>query len=166
MWEWLGVLARLITGGVWLYAGAIKLPDPQGSVAAVRAYELLPGSTAVPVGYALPVVEVVVGICLIAGLLTRAAAAVSAVLFVAFIVGIASVWARGIEIDCGCFGGGGPQEGAMADYPWEIARDLGLLALSAYLLVRGSRRLAADALVFPHAAPASDATDEKDGVHR
>ena len=52
------------------------------------------------------------------------------VLFVAFIIGIASVWARGINIDCGCFGGGGADPDAASQYPWEIARDVGLLAAS------------------------------------
>ncbi len=44
----------------------------------------------------------------------------------AFIIGIASVWARGITIDCGCFGGGGYDADAASQYPWEIARDVGL----------------------------------------
>ena len=104
---WLGLLARLVTGGVWVVAGAIKLPDPAASVDAVRAYQLLPEAVVPTVGQLLPVVEVVVGLTLVAGLLTRGAAVVSAVLFVAFIVGIASAWARGLTIDCGCFGGGG-----------------------------------------------------------
>ncbi|WP_368666153.1 MauE/DoxX family redox-associated membrane protein, partial [Nocardioides antri] len=67
------------------------------------------------------------------GAFARGAALVSALLFVAFVVGIASVWARGIEIDCGCFGGGAPKDDAAASYPWDIPRDVGLLALSVFL---------------------------------
>jgi uncharacterized membrane protein YphA (DoxX/SURF4 family) len=125
-----GVLVRLVVGGVWIVAGAAKLLDPAQSVAAVRAYQLLPGSTAQPVGQLLPVVEVVVGACLVLGLLTRWVSVVSALLFVAFIVGIASVWTRGITIDCGCFGGGGYDPNAASAYPWEIARDAALLLVS------------------------------------
>ena len=44
-----------------------------------------------------------------------------------FIVAIASVWYRGISIDCGCFGGGGEVDASQTQYPAEIARDLGLL---------------------------------------
>lgn len=134
MKRWLGpgagVLARLVVGGVWILAGAAKLGDPSQSVAAVRAYQLLPGSTAQPVGQLLPVLEVVVGACLVLGLLTRWVSVVSALLFVAFIVGIASVWARGITIDCGCFGGGGYDPDAASKYPWEVARDAALLLVS------------------------------------
>lgn len=145
---WIGLAARLVVGGVWIYAGAIKLPDPYGSVQAVRAYQLLPSSAAEFVGYLLPVLEAVVGFALVVGLLTRGAAAISALLFVAFIIGIASVWARGIEIDCGCFGGGGAEPGASSQYPWEIARDVGLLLLSLFLVWLRSSRLALDSLLL------------------
>ena len=66
----------------------------------------------------------------------------------AFIIGIASVWARGIQIDCGCFGGGGFDADATAKYPWEIARDVGLLLLSLLLVWRPRTRLALDNLLF------------------
>ena len=145
---WAGLAARLVVGGVWIYAGAIKLPDPDESVAAVRAYELLPGDTAVTLGQLLPVLEVVVGAMLVLGVLVRGAAVVSALLFAAFIVGILSVWARGIEIDCGCFGGGGYDPDATSQYPWEIARDVGLLALSLFLVWLPRSRWALDSVLF------------------
>jgi uncharacterized membrane protein YphA (DoxX/SURF4 family) len=147
--EWLGLLARLVAGGVWIVAGAIKVTDPAASIAAVRAYELLPGPLVEQVGVALPAVELVVGLALVLGVFTRGAALVSALLFVAFIVGISSVWARGIEIDCGCFGGGGADPDASSSYPWEIARDVALLAASCYLVVVRRTRLAVDNVLFP-----------------
>ena len=59
--DWIGLVARLVTGGVWIVAGLLKLPDPAGSVRAVRAYDLLPESVVPTVGHALPILEVVVG---------------------------------------------------------------------------------------------------------
>ena len=44
-----------MTGGVWIVAGALKLPDPAESVRAVRAYDLLPEAIVPAVGYLLPV---------------------------------------------------------------------------------------------------------------
>ncbi|HWM73472.1 MAG TPA: MauE/DoxX family redox-associated membrane protein, partial [Nocardioides sp.] len=76
------------------------------------------------------------------------AAVVSALLFAAFIIGIASVWARGIEIDCGCFGGGGYDPDATSKYPWEIARDVVLLALSLFLVWLPRSRWALDSVLF------------------
>ncbi len=139
-----GLLARLATGGVWIVAGVLKLPDPAASVRAVRAYDLLPEAVVPTVGHLLPVVEVLVGVLLVAGLLTRPVAVVSSLLFVAFVVGIASAWARGMSIDCGCFGGGGFDADARDRYPWEIARDLVLLAASLWLVIRPSTRFSLD----------------------
>ncbi len=148
--QWLGVLARALLGGVWLVAGALKIPDPTESVRAVRNYRLLPEAVVPLVGHALPVLEILVGLCLLVGLLVRANAALSAVLLLAFVVGIASAWSRGLSIECGCFGGGGGTlEDATAKYPWEIARDLGLLAASAWLLYRPRSPWAVDNLLFP-----------------
>lgn len=153
MREWVGTAARLVTGVVWIWAGAAKLGDSYQSVQAVRAYDLLPGGLVEPVGYLLPVLEVVVGAALVLGLLTRGAAVISALLFVAFIVGIASAWARGLEIDCGCFGGGGYDPDASSQYPWEIARDAALLLASLFLVRWPRTRLALDTVLFRPLTP-------------
>ncbi|HEX8781590.1 MAG TPA: MauE/DoxX family redox-associated membrane protein [Nocardioides sp.] len=159
--QWWGIVARLVTGGVWVVAGALKLPDLAASVRAVRAYDLLPEAVVPVVGQLLPIVEVVVGACLLLGLLTRASAVVSTALFLAFVVGIASAWARGLQIDCGCFGGGGQVADATSEYPLEIARDVGLLLLSLWLVVCPRTRLALDNLIFrPVGHP-----DEGDTTH-
>lgn len=149
MWLWIGLGARLVVGGYFVAAGALKLPDPAESVLAVRAYQLLPEAVVPTVGHALPVVELVVGACLLLGLLTRGAAVVTFVLLAAFVFGISWAWAKGLQIECGCFGGGGTKAGASDKYPGEIARDLGLAALSAYLVWRPRSRLATDSLLFP-----------------
>jgi uncharacterized membrane protein YphA (DoxX/SURF4 family) len=149
------LLARLVVGGVWVAAGVLKLPDPAESVRAVRAYQLLPEAVVPTVGLLLPVLEVVVGLCLLLGLLTRISATMSVVMLTAFTIAIASVWARGLSIDCGCFGGGAASEAdAAASYPWDLARDVGLLLLSAWLAWRPRTRWALDRRLLPHEARA------------
>ena len=151
----LGLASRLIVGGVWVVAGALKLPDPAENVRAVRAYQLLPEAVVPAVGYALPILELLLGICLIIGLLTRVSAVLSGILLIAFIIGISAAWARGLEIECGCFGGGGgPAENADEKYPWEIARDVALLLLSAFLLWRPRAPWSVDGRLFPE--PSTD----------
>src|SRR3954451_22908222 len=149
MVRWLGLAARLAVGGVWLYAGMLKLPHPAASVSAVRGYQLLPTGMAETVGHVLPMLEVVIGSCLVVGLLVRFAGAVSVLLQIAFLVGIVSVWSRGIAIDCGCFGGGGADPDAFSKYPWEITRDVGLLALSVLLVWRPRTAFALNNVLFP-----------------
>jgi uncharacterized membrane protein YphA (DoxX/SURF4 family) len=164
MSRWVGVFARLVVGGVWLYAGMQKLPHPDTSVSAVRAYQLVPTGLADTVGRVLPMLEIVVGACLVLGLLLRFTGVVSALLLLAFVIGIVSVWSRGIEINCGCFGSGGADPNATSKYPWEIARDVGLMALSLFLVWRPRTPFAADNLLFPPLDP--DLTPEPDLTER
>ena len=140
----LGTVARLGVGGVLVAAGALKVANLPLSAFAVRAYQLLPYELAGYVGYALPVVELLVGVLLLAGLFTRWAALAAGVLMAAFVVGIGWAWATGLAIDCGCFGGGGPTEAGRTAYPLELTRDALLLGLSAWLVVRPRTAYALD----------------------
>jgi len=146
----LGLVLRLVLGTVVLAAGLLKITQPETSARAVRAYQLLPYDVAGYVGYALPIVEVAVGLLLVLGLFTRVSAIVSGLLMVAFIVGISSAWARGLTIDCGCFGSGGTIAASQTQYPWEIARDVGLLACAVWLALRPSTAYSMERLLFPH----------------
>ncbi len=148
MREWVGLVVRVVVGVVWIAAGTAKVLDPAASVRAVRAYDLLPGALVEPVGYLLPVLEVVVGATLVLGLLVRGSAVLSALLFAVFVIGISSAWARGLQIDCGCFGGGGYDPDAASKYPVELARDGALLLASLYLLRWPRSRFAVDHLLF------------------
>lgn len=144
---WVAVAARLVLGGVWIGAGVAKVTALDESVRAVRAYRLLPDVIAQPVGAGLPLVEIVLGVLLLVGLGVRTSAIVSALLMAAFVIGISSAWARGLRIDCGCFGSGGQlAEGADPTYGWELARDGALLILAVFLAARPPGRLALDGL--------------------
>src|SRR4051794_39008308 len=146
---WIGLVVRLVVGGVWGGAGAIKISDPAASVRAVRAYRILPEATVHAVGYGLPFLELAIGLLLILGAGTRVAAALSAALLLLFVVGIASAWGRGLQIECGCFGGGGYAADAASSYPWEIARDVGLFLGSLLLVVRPATMVSLDGWLVP-----------------
>lgn len=130
---WVGLLSRLILGGVLLAAGLLKYQHLDKSQMAVRAYELLPVSLANFLGIVLPFVEIAVGVLLVIGAGVRISALVGGVLMGAFMIGIAQAWARGLSIDCGCFGGGGQVEPGTANYLPELLRDGGLALLAIYL---------------------------------
>lgn len=142
---WLGTLARLVLGGVWIAAGVSKVGDLAASGRAVVAYRLLPYDVATVVGVVLPFVEIMLGLLLVLGLATRLGAIVSAILLVSFIAGIASAWARGLRIDCGCFGGGGElAANQRSEYFSETIRDIVLLALAGFLVVFPRTRFSLD----------------------
>ncbi len=131
-------------GGVFLVAGVLKAIDPQSSVAAVRAYQLLPSSLATIVGWGLPFAEIALGLLLLAGIATRAVAVGVAMLLVIFIAGVVSAAARGLSIDCGCFGGGGAVDPGKTAYGVELVRDTGLLLLALWLIWQPRSRLTLD----------------------
>jgi hypothetical protein len=61
-----------------------------------------------------------------------------------FIVAIASAWARGLTIDCGCFGGGGQVAANETKYLQEIVRDAGLLGLALFIVRYSVTRFSLD----------------------
>ena len=131
---WIGLLVRLGLGGVLLYAGYLKAFTPDKSMMAVRAYELLPIWLANAFGIILPWLEMGAGLLLIVGVAVRYAAIFGAVLMVAFIIAIAQAWARGLSIDCGCFGDGGAVDPSEKKYLQSILRDIGFALLGFYLI--------------------------------
>ncbi len=133
--RWLSLLARLGLAAVWLISGWLKAVDPLQTVVAVRAYQLLPEAVVTPFANVLPFAEIGLGL-LLAGVGVRSTALVSALVLGVFVVGVASAWARGLSIDCGCFGGGGAAKVGAGDYLRELARDVGFLLLAVWLVLR------------------------------
>jgi uncharacterized membrane protein YphA (DoxX/SURF4 family) len=148
---WISTVARLVLGVVLLIAGALKIGDPAVSVQAVRAYQLLPHGLETLVGWGLPFLEVAIGLLLLVGFGTRAAAIAGGVLMIVFIIAVSSAWARGLAIDCGCFGGGGQVAPGQTAYLQEILRDVGLLALAAWLVRLPHSKFALES--DPHLSP-------------
>ncbi|MGD8214457.1 DoxX family protein [Aestuariimicrobium sp. Y1814] len=160
MKDWVGLLARLVLGGSLFIAGLTKIGNLELSVQSVRAYQLLPYDLAKWVGYALPPFEIILGLMIMAGFLTRWTSLLGSLLMVAFIIGIASAWARGLTIDCGCFGSGGIVEPEETQYPQDIARDLLFLAAGVWLVVRPRSAFAVDQVLF--GGPADLDSDDLD----
>ncbi|MGE0493207.1 MAG: MauE/DoxX family redox-associated membrane protein [Vulcanimicrobiota bacterium] len=132
------LLARLLVGGVFVYAGAPKVVHVEQFALAVSNYRLLPENLVSLVALIVPWLEVVIGVCLLAGLLTRAAAWLSALLSGAFAAAVASAVVRGLDIECGCFSGPAP-----VDWP-HVGFNLLTLAVSLYLARVGAGAWSAD----------------------
>ena len=110
----------------------------------VRAYEVLPIDIANFFGYVLPWFEIGVGALLILGVAVRISALLGGATMLIFILAISQAWARGLSIDCGCFGGGGAIDPSQTKYLEEILRDFGLLLMAIYLYRFPSGRFALD----------------------
>ncbi|MFM8632816.1 MAG: DoxX family protein [Candidatus Nanopelagicus sp.] len=130
---WITLLARLGLGGVLLAAGGLKIGNLQKSAMSVRAYELLPVGLANFLGYVLPWIEIGMGLLLIVGVWVSIVGLLGVLTMFAFVVAIAQAWARGLSIDCGCFGGGGQVDPEDTKYLSSILRDIGFMLLGVYL---------------------------------
>jgi uncharacterized membrane protein YphA (DoxX/SURF4 family) len=148
-WPWISTAARLGLAVAFLWAASTKVGDLAGSARAVNAYQLMSYDAAKIVGAIQPFLELALGLLLLVGVAVRLGAAIGAVLMVIFIAGIASAWARGLQIDCGCFSKGGELgAGQVPTYGWEILRDLGFLAMAGILLVKPRTRFSIDGLLM------------------
>lgn len=100
--RWLVFAARLLLGGLFLYASLEKISKPYHFAAAVEAYQLLPPTLVGVAAVLLPWMEAVAATALIIGFQPRSAVLVLSGLMVIFMAAIAITMARGLAIDCGC----------------------------------------------------------------
>jgi uncharacterized membrane protein YphA (DoxX/SURF4 family) len=143
--EWITFVVRLALAVILGTAGYAKFSEATGlQKVAVSSYRILPQGMVGPVALGLPVLEMALAALILIGFATRTMAICVGVLFLVFIAGIISVWARGLTIDCGCFGGGGQVAKGQTHYLREIFRDLGFLVLAAWLMVFPRGKLALD----------------------
>lgn len=123
---------RLLVGGAFVFAGALKVANPAKFATDIGNYRLAPHELINLIAILLPWVEVTTGVFVLAGIWTRAAAAIITSLTVSFFFIIVSALARGLNIECGCFGTvGGKHIGLVS-----LAIDTALFGLAAVLLKR------------------------------
>ncbi|GAB3491670.1 MauE/DoxX family redox-associated membrane protein [Nocardiopsis coralliicola] len=131
---WVTLASRLALTGILGFAAVTKLP-PALSIQSVEAYDLFSDPVNEFIGITLPLVEIALALLLLVGLATRYAGAATALLMAVFIAGIISAWARGLNIDCGCFGTGGPVAPGETEYGLDIARDVGFIVLAGIVMI-------------------------------
>lgn len=127
--NWLRLILHWLFGGVFVYAGALKAWDPAAFVMDVRSFELLHDPWAAWLAMSLPWLEIFAGLAVITGVLRAGGLLVLNTSLLAFLAAILSAWARGLDIQCGCFGGGA----GTSDYIELVVRDVALLALGLWL---------------------------------
>ena len=141
---WLGLALRVAASLVWLTAGVAKIPALPEFRDLVARYALLPEVLLTPVSYALPFVQIGLGLYLAAGLFVRGSAAVGTILQLSFLAAQALALIRGIPLECGCFGVAVKTSvGATT-----LLRDLALGLPTFVMLAAPARRLSLDSRLF------------------
>ena len=110
--RWFLIFLRVILGGIFVYAGTIKVGNPQAFADSIATFQLLPPQLINLVALGLPVFEILVGGMLVFEICQRQAAFALLGLMIVFVIFLFQAIARGLEIDCGCFGSGQPSAGA------------------------------------------------------
>jgi hypothetical protein len=125
--------ATLVLGGTFAYAGAEKLLAPAEFAVAIANYRLplLHAPAIHAVAFVLPVLEVVLAVSLFIPALRRGALVGMGGLLVLFMAALAQAFARGIVVDCGCFGSA--TTASIFSMGAALARDVVLLAVVAFL---------------------------------
>jgi uncharacterized membrane protein YphA (DoxX/SURF4 family) len=117
-------LVDLIVGGLFIYAGVIKVLEPIRFGHDIDNYKILPWSVAVRLAFYLPWLEIFCGLAVVLRVFYRGGLSILTALVFVFIAAAIAAKSRGLDITCGCFG--------HASKNWSFSRhlvvDLALLA--------------------------------------
>lgn len=101
------LVLRVALGAIFVYAAWTKLRDPwQLFAMSIDSYRILPLRAVEMAAHVVPWLELAVGLLLIAGVWLRISASIVSLLLLTFFALMVRAYAKGMEIDCGCFGPG------------------------------------------------------------
>jgi uncharacterized membrane protein YphA (DoxX/SURF4 family) len=122
---------------MFIYASLDKIAHPEEFAKQIGYYKALPFGLENVLAIVLPWTELIVGICLIAGLLVDGATLLSIIMMLVFILAISQAMLRGIDITCGCFKVSADSDKLGLD---TIIRDIIFLVMSYIVLNRQERK--------------------------
>jgi uncharacterized membrane protein YphA (DoxX/SURF4 family) len=120
----------IIIGGIFIYAGAVKVVDPVTFARDIGNYQMLPWQIGVWLALYLPWLEIFCGLALMTRILYRGGVFILTALMALFIVVTIIAKARGLDISCGCFG----HASKYLSFAWHVALDFVVLAAILALL--------------------------------
>jgi uncharacterized membrane protein YphA (DoxX/SURF4 family) len=121
---------RIFLGFIFIFAAVTKVADPVGFSQSIYNYKLMPDFLINFLAIAIPWIELVAGILLVFGISVKENSVIISGLLIVFIIAVGISLARGLDIDCGCFGTvDGSKVGLM-----KILENVGLLLLGLILI--------------------------------
>jgi len=129
--KYLVFVFRLIVGGIFIYASIDKITHPEQFARIVYNYKILPHFTINFFAIILPWLELICGLFLVFGIMTRSSALVISILLLLFIIALSVNLFRGVDLSCGCFTTNLANKERISSIIW---RDLVLVLLSLEIL--------------------------------
>jgi uncharacterized membrane protein YphA (DoxX/SURF4 family) len=126
-------LARLAMAGIFIYASIDKIAQPAAFAKDVYNYQILPDSLINLTAIVLPWLELFLGLCLLAGIWLPGAVLMINGLLVVFLGALVFNFARGLDVNCGCFGASSDTPAMPTEY--YLIRDIAFLAVGVFLFV-------------------------------
>lgn len=136
--KYIQVALQIIIGAVFVYASYDKLFDQIAFAKSVYGYKFLPDFLINITAIIIPPLEFIAGLFLMFGLFRKGSSLVIIVLLGVFLIALVQAYARGLDIDCGCFGSPGPSQNTSTDILIRIFQDI-LLLLGAIIIFKFSR---------------------------
>ena len=102
--KYLLLLLRIVLGIIFIYAAIEKISDPAAFSNSINNYKLLPLSLVNLFAITLPWIELSAGLLLLFGVNVKENSTIISAMLVVFFIAISISLARGLDIDCGCFG--------------------------------------------------------------
>ena len=120
--------------GALIAAGVLKAKNPPLFALDIEAFRIVPLRAAVPTAYYLPFLEIAAGLGLLLPWTRRGALLLAGAMLLGFTALLALAGARGLDVQCGCFGAA--SHGGAGGVALGIARNVGLLAAAGFLAWR------------------------------
>ncbi|PYL52735.1 MAG: DoxX family protein [Verrucomicrobia bacterium] len=117
-------IVDLVVGGIFIYAGVLKMLDPVQFANDIDNYKTLPWFISVRLAFYLPWLEIFCGLAVIFRFLYRGGLSILTLLILIFIGATVAAKLRGLDITCGCFG----HASKNWSFPQHMAIDLAILA--------------------------------------
>jgi putative oxidoreductase len=144
--QWIGIVARVYLGGVFVLASLHKIAHPADFALDVATYDILPLFLVNFMAITLPWLELVSGMLMIAGYKSRASAWLIMGMMTMFLVALAIALSNGLDMSCGCFASSSvDQSDAISKVT--VLRDLSWLLLSLYILWFDSRPIGVETII-------------------
>ncbi|MCP4583411.1 MAG: DoxX family membrane protein [candidate division Zixibacteria bacterium] len=133
--DWFIFIVRLAVGGFFVWASVDKIMHPEAFAKIIHNYRILPPEYINLLAIVLPWIEIVAGVCLMVGYKYRGANLLILGMLVVFIVALAASYARGLNINCGCFS---TATSVKSNLLWRIVEDI-LMAAGCVLVFLKSK---------------------------
>ncbi len=120
-------------GSIFIYASIAKIAKPAAFAKDIYNYQVLPDVLINLTALVLPWLELFLGLCLLAGIWMPGAVLAVNGLLIAFLGALVFNMARGLDVDCGCFGVGSDATAMSGTY--YLTRDIIFFTIGAFLFI-------------------------------